>query len=515
VGERRLLSNLGKVASAVVVASLPLFANALADEAITHDVPPGTTLDKYDPNLFGPDPSYQNKPYDSGAQENIYGGKHANTNPRPLLELGQPQYLEGPLDDSLTFFPFGDDNPGRPALSIFGDFRTGVAYNVNGKANQVAVWGNRLNLDADLKLTSTEHILGFFRPLDQRKDNLFSGCDLGGRNAKGCHDALNFNPQALFFEGDAASIYDGWTGDYAKRDVPFSVGLVPMFLQNGIWMDAAMVGGTITIPHLHSTDLDISNMDITFFTGLDDVTSLAILRSNGQADDNAARLFGATAFIEAMQGFFETGYGFTDDNRQPNFSYNNLAFAYTWRSWATLSESVRIIGAFGQDPGRNAKGVAITKTANGAAFLFENSFITDRPYTLVPYVNAFFGLDRPQSLTRDNGGILKNTGITFETDGLTNFPKLDDTANQTYGGAAGVEYLFDLDQQIVLEASTVQIYGPNVRPGRAITGDQYGVGLRYQIPISERVILRTDGIYAIQDRTSSIKGIRFETRVKF
>ena len=39
---------------------------------------------------------------------------------------------------------------------------------------------------------------------------------------------------------------------------------------------------------------------------------------------------------------------------------------------------------------------------------------------------------------------LKKYWHIVETDGLTGFPKLDDTGNDSFGGAIGVSYLFNL-----------------------------------------------------------------------
>ena len=107
--------------------------------------------------------------------------------------------------------------------------------------------------------------------------------------------------------------------------------------------------------------------------------------------------------------------------------------------------------------------------------------------------------------------MLKNTGITFETDGMSSFPKLDDTAQDTFGGAVGINYLFSLDQQLVVEASTVQTLDKDA----AALGSQYAVGFRYQVPVTNRVILRTDGMYGIRENQNDIGGVRFEVRVKF
>ena len=113
----------------------------------------------------------------------------------------------------------------------------------------------------------------------------------------------------------------------------------------------------------------------------------------------------------------------------------------------------------------------------------------------MPYLNLWVGLDRPQPLA-DDTGILKNTGINFETDALTGFPKLDDTGNDTYGGALGIQYLFELDKQLVFEVATVQILGDVNEKGRAAIDDQYGFGIRYQHPIGPAWIARADAMDA-------------------
>src|SRR5262249_10584447 len=156
-----------------------------------------------------------------------------------------------------------------------------------------------------------------------------------------------------------------------------------------------------------------------------------------------------------------------------------------------------------------------SRTRNGFIILVENSLVSHQELTLVPYFNFWAGFGRPQSLLRnaDAGGILFNTGILFETDGLTGYPKLDDTGQQTYGGALGVEYLFALDQQIVLEAATVQTFGSDL--GRPARGDQYGVGARYQRNLTKYLLFRADAMYGYRQNQDNIAGIRTELRWKF
>ena len=135
--------------------------------------------------------------------------------------------------------------------------------------------------------------------------------------------------------------------------------------------------------------------------------------------------------------------------------------------------------------------------------------------TILPYANFFLGNDHPQPIARDPGagGVLLNTGINFETDALTGFPTLDATGANTYGGAVGCEFLFNLDRQIVVEAATVQTYGS--RRNRNAPGDEYALGLRYQQPLSNSVIFRLNAMYAFIDHSKDISGISAEIRWKF
>jgi hypothetical protein len=81
--------------------------------------------------------------------------------------------------------------------------------------------------------------------------------------------------------------------------------------------------------------------------------------------------------------------------------------------------------------------------------------------------------------------------------------------------SSGINYLFSLDQQRVVEASTVQMLEGGNQAGQAAQGAQYAVGFRYQKPLTNRVILRTDGIYALRENAKDVAGVRLEIRIKF
>jgi hypothetical protein len=303
----------------------------------------------------------------------------------------------------------------------------------------------------------------------------------------------------------------GLTGEYNQIDVPFAVGFMPLLLQNGIWLEDAAIGAAVTLPSQNSPALDISNFDVTAFTFIDRVDSNAFIDRDGKVAQHNVEVYGITAFLETGGGYWELGYGYSDgDGFLDQFSYHNATIAYSRRYFNVLSNSLRVIGNFGQSPDGGA-----AKTADGVVFLAENSLIIGEPANLVPYLNLFAGFNRPQGLGQQARGILKNTGINYETDAITQFPKLDDTANDTWGGALGVSYLFNFDQQIVVEVATNQIMGDPGEIGRPAFDDEYAIGVRYQIPISSAWIVRTDAMYGWRDGVDDLAGIRLELRRKF
>lgn len=504
------------VRAAIIAAGFAVSICSVSTAALSADAPvkmsPEAKKVPFDPNLFRSDPQYKDTPYSAPKQIEIYGGKSSMDVPRPLLELGRPIYTEGPFSEGYNLI--GRKNIVDPALSVYGDIKTAFGYNKNGDQDQ-AILATQLNLDVDLKLTGTERIHAFFKPLD--KGGEFTSIELFGF---GDEDQprleLDADPETLFFEGDMGAIVSGLTDEYQTFDFPFSVGYMPLLYQNGVWMDDNIIGGAFAIPALNSPKLDITNMDISIFAGFDRVTTQAIKDSRGDNADHNVDIYGIATFIDANEGYWEAGFGFIDGESDfKDLDYYSATVAFSRRYGGWLSNSVRFLAAFGQDRDNNAQ-----QTADGQLLLIENSLITHLPSTLVPYLNVFAGFDRPRQLADDNGP-LKNTGINFEADALSLFPNLDDTGHDTWGGALGVQYLFSLDQQLVVEVATAQIIGDANEAGRAAKDDQYGFGVRYQRPLGHtggemsRWILRMDGMYGLFKDNDDIAGARLEFRRKF
>ncbi len=454
----------------------------------------------YRSNDFSPDPNYGNFCWDPNGQLAIYGDKHMNDVQRPAIELGLPFYDTGPLPRSGTGLGF--TNLTMKKFYVYGDYRSALAYNQN-IANEQTIWANRLNLDFDLWLTATERFHMFMGPLDERNEFsslIYDGGEITNNDA---WDAWDARTDTLFFEGDLGYLIGGWYNQEASFNLPIAVGLIPLVFQNGIWMEDAFVGMAATIPARNNPVFDWSNYDTTFFLGFDEVTSNTAF----EGDNRAANIVGFTTFIESRGGYIELGYAFLDDNEDQGRSYHNIGTSYTRRYLNLLSNSVRMIVNTGQD------GTADDRTADGVLLLMENSFLTRNPYNVIPYVNLFAGFGQPQSAARLQGP-LKNTGINFESDLLTGYPTLDDSGNNTYGAALGIDLLGNaFEQQLILEAAVLQTMDDPAN--RIAPGDQYALGARFQKPLSHTLLFRADAMYGFLENVDDITGVRAELRRKF
>ena len=458
---------------------------------------------------FLPDPKYP-EDYDPKAQLDIYGAKHMNKTQYPPLMWGIRLYDWGAYTPRPTFL--GAKNPIMSGLMIFGDLRLAAVDGTLGKVspgNTPASLGKiaaRLNLEGDWQFTPTERIHALVRPLDS--GGIATNYQFGNNATSGdkfTHEG-NFGLKTLFLESDLGAIRAGLTNEDNKKDRPFAIGRVPIFTQNGIWADNPIDGAELAIFTAQSSrKLDIPNYDLIVFAGFHNIASPAL-----PIGDTSAKLAGFAGFFDGFGGYTEYGYGYLRDSDNPDFSYHNVTAAYSKRWNGKFANSYRIIGNFGQ----KANGAA--KTADGVLLLFESSLVrgsltTLNTLTMVPYLNLFAGFKHPQPLTRaaDTGGVLKNTGINFETDGLTAYPTLTATANDAYGGAIGFENLFKLDQQLVVELARYQPRGDNP------SGSQTAFGVRFQRPITNVWIVRADAMRGWLTGQKDIYGVRLELRRKF
>ncbi len=451
----------------------------------------------YTSSAFSPQPSSA-IPSSPQLEASPYRDKFEVPTQRPWVELWRPFYTGGIYPPAQEWF--GRYNLAMPSFIVYGDFRTGAAINRNAKGDTDNVAG-RLNLDMDLRLTATERLHAFMGPLDRNGD--FTKLDF--THGLDFFDRSDIRFDNLFFEGDMGAIWGGLTDQNSPFDLPFSFGFLPLLYQNGIWANDNVIGAAMALPSKNSPLLKWSNYDATFFWASDQVNTDAFI-----GDNNAAEFFGTAWFIEAYDGFIEADYAFVHDDVGGHRSYHNLSLAYTRRYFMQVSNSIRYITNFGQSLPSDQR------TADGHMILLENSLISKAPNTVVPYLNFFYGQGRTQSLARANaaGGVLNNTGINFETDGLTGYPTLDATGVNASGAALGINMLgADFQHQLILELAALSANGQAQL--RNAPGNEYAVGMRYQRPLSNAWIFRTDHMVGWRENARELQGSRVELRWKF
>ena len=447
---------------------------------------------------FSPTPIDAASTYHDGMREAwVYDSKRDVPTQRPWIEWPRRWYSDGITPKGLNWW--GEKNLVRPKMYLYGDYRTGIIGGRNA-AGRTDNWAHRLNLDLDLQLTDTERFHTFFGPLDN--NGQFTRFQLVDGDVQ-FREEINFTPVTGFFEGDLGVMLGAAQNRTSPFELPVTIGLIPLLFQNGIWMEDALTGAAFSIPGRHSRLLNISNMDTTFFAAVDQLNSPAF---DGAS---AAQVFGVAAFIEAYGGYIETGYAYLNDRNNDDRDYHNATFSYTRRYFDRISNSVRVIVNAGQDAAK------ADRTADGTLLLVENSWITASPLTFVPYANFFVGWDRPQSVARaaGSGGVLRNTGVNFDTDGLNGFANLDATGADTAGGAIGVDLIGDdLDKQLIVEAAWQTPHGsanPNV------PDDQFAIGSRIQFNLSNATLVRFDVMHGWRRGLEDVYGTRMEYRWKF
>ncbi|MEZ6089895.1 MAG: hypothetical protein R3C05_18075 [Pirellulaceae bacterium] len=437
--------------------------------------------------------------YDPVESRRPYDGKYPVPVQRPLIEWGRPFYLNGKMPRSQTFL--GETNLVQQHFYVYGDHRVGFGSGTNA-AGDFSNLAQQLRLDLDWGITSTERFHAFIAPFDRNGD--FTGINFVDGDVD-LQTQYNIDFLTGFFEGDLGAITGGMTDTWYPFDLPFTAGLIPLLFQNGIWMEDAVTGAAFSLPAKNSPTLRWANFDATFFAAVDQINSDAF-----PGDKHAAQLFGTAWFVEAYDGYFETGYAYVNDRLRGDRSYHNMTFSFARRYFWKVSNAIRVIVNTGQDLPREQR------TADGALLLLENAFVAYDPLRFVPYLNLFAGFRNPQSVARAGiaGGILRNTGINFESDLLNGYPTLDATANNTFGGAIGLNLLGpELNHQLVVEAAFVGVM--ESQDDRRARGNQAALGMRYQLPLSYRTLIRMDTMYGWREHDDDLVGGRIEYRWKF
>ena len=424
--------------------------------------------------------------------------------PRPLLEIGDPFLKTGPISKGFEL-PTGA--VWQPSLMAWGTYRTAVQGFYDGEEEN-AEWTNRFDLWANLYLTPTERILAGVRFFDQEgrfTGYTFKAPETVREDGKGFDDHLNFDITTLFFEGDFGELFPNLDlADKHGLDYYVSVGRQPIRYQDGMLINDNI--DALGISKINLRPPTVANMRTTVLWGANELN-----RTNLPNDDADGMLYGVFNEIDWKRSTVELDAIYVYSSRALG-SGVYLGLGATQRI-GNINSTLRVLGSIpvATETVHNRSGVV----------LFNEMSMTPHGTDDLVYLNAFAAFDEFRSASREPGagGPLSRTGILFEAVGLGRYPApLSNAANEAIGAALGYQWFFaNKRRQLVWELGGR--YGSREGGQRAA-----GTGLRYQIAVGRRGIVRLDG-HVIYDRDRSgpagnrddeiACGVRLEFLVKF
>ena len=387
----------------------------------------------------------------------------------------------------------------RPALWVFGTYRTGVNYFDNQSTTNVTEWANRLDLFAQLNLTGTERVVFGVRPMDEEQQNRrrFSGYDFRNGQPTG---AWNVDVQTLFFEGDFGEVFPNIDPfDRYAQDYGFSVGRQPMSFQQGLMVNEDIVDAfTVTRNTLYG--YGILNLRATGVYAWNNITR------NNNMQDHDAQLVGLFTETDTEFSTINADIAYVDSHSSFG-SLLNVAISGIQRFHGTHNTYNSSLHFLASIP-TNGETVA---SGQGELLFSQLSWTPHHTNDLV-YLNAFWAIDQFTSAARGPlaGGPLGQTGVLFSAAGLGNYgAPLSNQASEAIGASLGYQLFFcDTRRQMTFELAGRQ--DTNGVNDAAIAG-----GLRYQQAFDQHWLMVIDTFLAKQESRDLSPGIRMELQMKF
>lgn len=387
----------------------------------------------------------------------------------------------------------------RPALWVFGTYRTGVNYFDNKAGTNVTEWANRLDLFGQVNLSGTERLLVGIRPFDEEQGSrrTFTGYDF--RNGQTI-DGWNVDVQTLFFEGDFGEIFPRLDPfDTAALDYGFSVGRQPMSFQQGLLINEDLIDA-VTVTRNTLSGNGILNLRATGVYAWNSIT-----RNNNQQDHNA-QLVGL---------FTETDTAFSTINADVSYVHSDSSFG-SLLNFAisgiqrfhgvhnTYNSSVHFLASIPTDGETAASG-------QGELLFSQFSWTPHHSNDLV-YLNTFWAIDQFTSAARGPlaGGPLGQTGVLFSAAGVGRYgAALSNQASDAIGASLGYQVFFcDTKRQVTFEIAGRQ--DTNGLNDAAAAG-----GLRYQQAFDQHWLMVVDTFLAKRESRDLSPGARIEFQMKF
>lgn len=434
-----------------------------------------------------------------------------NRERRSQIEQRSMDDTETDLPDRRSFFGGdrflspGPINPGikmptgatwRPTFFAYGSMRSAL-QTFNQGPKDITEWTNRLDVFGNLYLSGTERFLVGFRPFDHEGE--FSGYTFdGGSRKAGWGEALNLEPQTLFFEGDLGELFPFLDPqDRHSTDYQFSIGRQPLVLQDGMMLNDSIDAVGVSRHNLYL--LGASSARLTGFVGLNDV------HRADNIEDTSARLYALSSAFDYDRRTVEVDAAYVSgsDSTGGDGAYLGIGHIQRFGHW---NSTLRGNASWALDE---------DSPAVGTGYLLTHELSRTMPHGEdILYLNTYLGIDQYTSAARGpaTGGPLGRLGLLNRAVGIGGYgAPLTNKSGDTLGASLGYQHFLDPGafKQLLVELGGRTPYDGGSEKSVGALGAQYQWGF------GRGLIFVLGGFGSIDEDGDTGYGARTELLVKF
>lgn len=430
------------------------------------------------------------------------------------LELGCKFLGSGPLPE-----PF--ELPGgavwSPCLWVFGTYRQAFqTYEAVGAAGRNTEWVHRLDIFANLQLTTTEKCIVGLAPLDKNRFTNFTRYSFeSNQGLEGGQGEFGIYVRTAFCEGDFGSLFPNLDIKGTKLiDYGFSIGRQQITFQEGIMINDFLDAVGLVRNNLHLPGF--SNIRITALAAIDSIdrgtpATRQRLSSPG--------LFGLFTQADTVGSTFNLDLLTIQDSSSNDTGGDGywIGLSATQRGWnplkgiGTINTTYRINVSL-------AEGGDTTQVSDGVLLSAEISWTPHSSDDIV-YINPFWGIDRYTQASREPvvGGPLAPLGINFASPSLGNhLSELSSFNSQVLGLVLGYQAFWDNHRRnLVLELAGIKDTTRGLFDTDGIGVDGAAFSIQLQQAVGQRVQLQLDVFVSYLEGRDNGSGARAEYLIQF
>ncbi len=435
--------------------------------------------------------------------------------PKLPVELGCKFLGNGPLPDPILL-------PGgavwSPCLWVFGTYRTAFqTFESAGPTGRNTEWVHRLDIFANLQLTTTEKCIVGFAPLDKNRFTSFTRYSFESNQGLEDGQYEGVTLRTAFCEGDFGSLFPNLDPKGTKLiDYGFSAGRQQITFQEGIMINDFLDSFGIVRNNLHVPG--VSNIRITglYAWAHLDRGAPPVRQRGGEPG-----LFGLFTQIDTTASTFNIDF-ITIQDKEDNPTGGDgywFGLSATQRGWSpfrgigVINTTYRINVSIPEDEDN-------AQVASGVLLSAEVSWTPHNSDDFV-YINSFWGIDRYTLAGREPivGGPLATFGINFAGVSLGNYlPELSPFNTQILGGVMGYQAFWDNHRRnLVLEVAGIKDTSRNLfdidTDGTGVDGAAFSA--QFQQAIWTHFQLQVDAFVAYLEGRRNGSGGRVEMLFQF